>query len=87
MPQREASSLLSALQGQRGIGVLLESLNGVSIKDAKSSVEQDRTNIFRLIEKGPGFAKLNDAVAFKLNSWICDSAERFFQIANGWLFF
>jgi hypothetical protein len=86
MPKREASSLHSALQGQRGLGVLWESLNGVSIKHAKSSVEQDRTNIFRLIEKGPGFAKLNEAVAFQLNSWICGSAERFFLKANGWLF-
>lgn len=74
MPPREAANLRSALLygDLEEVWNLLASLN---VAEAQASVEQDRENILKLIQDGPGFFKLNTVVAEHLQSWIIESSE------------
>jgi len=54
---------------------LWKALGDVRVQDSKASVEDDRLNILRLVESGPGFEQLNLKVRRLLRKWFLEVAK------------
>jgi len=76
MPPREQESLIRAMvvgrdeKGNWGIDSLLSVLAQTKVENAQASVESDKKYIFRLIEEGPGYGKLNQEVNYLMRKWV-----------------
>jgi len=51
----------------------------LAVEDAQASIKDDATNIFHMIENGPGFHRLNTVVCQHLRSWIVATSQRHIQ--------
>ncbi|CAK0862856.1 unnamed protein product, partial [Prorocentrum cordatum] len=78
MPPGEAEDFRSALV-DGGVAEMWSALAKVKIEDAEASVAEDRQQILALIEKGPGFHRLNSTVAEKVQEWLVQACEGHLQ--------
>jgi hypothetical protein len=71
MPPREGVRFAEALmESTDGLVELRKTMDRVRVEDAQATVQADRDNIFRLVQAGPGFARLNATVTSTLRSWV-----------------
>jgi len=70
MPPKERIKMAESLATQDGYEILLKALGGTSIQNASASREEDKVNILKLVENGPGFQKLNNDINDLLRDWI-----------------
>lgn len=78
MPPAEAEDFRNTLLAG-GIGQVWAALGNVKVEQADASVAEDREQILKLIEEGPGFHRLNVAVAERIQNWIVQSSEGYLQ--------
>merc|ERR1712226_1402085 len=78
LPPRQESDFRAALLSG-GLGEVWRALGSVKVEHADASVQEYKERILNLIEKGPGFHHLNVAVAEKLQGWIVQASEGYFQ--------
>lgn len=76
MPPDEKASLMNAVlrptdnSGKSGLDDLFNALALTKVQDAQATSQQDKLNILKLIEDGPGFEKFNAEINRFLRSWI-----------------
>ena len=70
MPPKERRKMAQALAVTDGYELLLDALGRTSIEDADASREVDKVKILDLVQKGPGFAALNNKVNELLRDWV-----------------
>ena len=75
MPPEEATDFARSITSGN-TQKLWDALKNVKIENADASVEQDKINIFRAVEAGPGFSNLNKVVREKLQTWVVESGEK-----------
>jgi len=68
MPNREFVDLNQALQGS-GLTTMWETLADLDVERAEASIQKDKESIFKIIADGPGFHKMNTALAKHLQRW------------------
>ena len=72
MPRREKLALLDAV----GNGINPFDLLTIDVEAAQASVAADKTTILHLVEEGVGFARFNDQVLNKINSFVLYDAPQ-----------
>lgn len=82
MPPDEVDSFATAIAEGNGLLELWHTLADTKLEEAKASVSQDRENIFKLVEQGPGFKQLNETIVQKLQTWFAQAA---YEHVLGWL--
>merc|ERR1712118_180667 len=71
MPPREGVRFAEALmESTDGLVELYRTMDRLKVGDAQATVQADRENIFKLIQDGPGFARLNATVTSTMRSWV-----------------
>jgi len=76
MPASEKKSLVDAVlrptndEGKNGLDDLLAALANTKVELAKASVPEDKENILRLVEKGPGYYALNVEINQLMRAWV-----------------
>eukprot|EP00931_Biecheleriopsis_adriatica_P101347 TRINITY_DN76501_c0_g1_i1.p1 TRINITY_DN76501_c0_g1~~TRINITY_DN76501_c0_g1_i1.p1 ORF type:complete len:940 (-),score=239.51 TRINITY_DN76501_c0_g1_i1:39-2858(-) len=78
MPPHEAADFRKALL-TGGVSKVWKALGSVKVEQAEASVPDDKERILKLIEVGPGFHHLNSSVAERLQGWIVQASEGYFQ--------
>ena len=76
LPSSDAELLKEAVSTSDSMADVWRRLSSLSIQDAQASVPADRENIFRLIEEGPGFAKVNGQVAIRIGNWVSEVCRK-----------
>ena len=76
MPPDEKRSLMNAVlkptdqTGKSGLDDLFTALASTKVQDAQATSMQDKLNILKLVEDGPGFEKFNIEINQFLRAWI-----------------
>jgi len=79
MPPREQKSLVAAVlkpadtHGRSGLDDLFTALASTKVEDAEASQLQDKLNILKLVEEGPGCLTLDMEINRLLSEWIRDT--------------
>jgi tetratricopeptide (TPR) repeat protein len=79
MPPRQKRSLMAAVlkptdeRGKNGLDELFATLASTKVEHASASRTQDKDNILRLVEDGPGCTKFNADINHLLRAWIRDT--------------
>ena len=74
MPPQEARSFATSISSGN-VQNMWDALKNIKIENADASVEEDKVNIFRAVEDGPGYFRLNEAVRSRLQKWVIESGE------------
>ncbi|CAB9517390.1 Polyubiquitin (Fragment) [Seminavis robusta] len=75
MPPREKQDMARTigLKGGEGLDQLYRTLGRTKVENAEASQVEDKTNILKMVEAGPGFRTLNVRVNDLLRQWVTDS--------------
>jgi len=80
MPAKEKASLVDAVlkptddaSGKNGLDDLFDALANTKVELAKASVLEDKENILKLIEEGPGYYDLNLKINELMRAWVRDT--------------
>lgn len=74
LPPNEESNFLKALE-QDGMSAVWSAVKCMRVQDATASVEEDRKRILQIVRDGPGYAKLNEEVVNRIQSWFLKAAS------------
>jgi tetratricopeptide (TPR) repeat protein len=85
MPPSQKNSLMTAVMkptdtnGRSGLDELFQTLSNTKIENANASKLEDKINILKIVEEGPGCANFNNVINHLLRQWIRDTV---FESAN-----
>lgn len=85
MPQKQSDELQANVIKGSGLDDLWKALAKLDVSKAESSVEDDKLQIHRLIEQGPGFHNVNTSVSKYLQEWVLRKCEKHLDCLIGYL--
>lgn len=77
MPIRESEDLKRSVVRPDGLDPVWKALKALKVEQAQAFSPVDQENIFKLIQRGPGFEKLNQLLAEHIRNWILDTIESY----------
>lgn len=83
MPPSEAESFRAALLNGARVDEVFKALASLRVELAEASVSSDRDKIIKLIEDGPGFAKINAALVKQLQTWLVQASDGYLRQKDG----
>lgn len=75
MPPSESLDLARCIVQPNGLESVWQALKGLKVEHAEAFSSDDRDNILKLIQNGPGFALLNLTVSNKIRDWMVQTVS------------